>query len=107
MRCPFYQEVEAEKLLNKVKVYCMGCQEGRLRIPSFYEEANLCLGKNYPGCRIYITRMQAEEKKDTIISPQHRLSEYLQHILAQLKRLYLIHYHKFFSCRCGSDTISK
>ena len=107
MRCPYYQVEKTERLLNKVKVYCAGCQEGRLRIPSFYEEEKFCLGENYSNCLLYIARIKAGENKEAIISSQSRWHEYLQHILIQLKNLCRIHDYKILSRHWGIDFVNK
>ncbi len=62
MKCPFYQIVHTEGPLRKVKGYCNGYQSKKLRIPSTYEEENLCLTKNYHRCQVFNTRMKEEEK---------------------------------------------
>ena len=62
MKCPFYQEVTAEILINNVKGYCLGYQEGKLRIPSVHEEKNLCLSENYHKCQVYKVRSAKEGK---------------------------------------------
>ena len=67
MRCPFYQAVQVEGPLKKVKGYCTGYLNGKLRIPSIYEEMNLCLTGNYPGCQVFNTRMKEEGKNELIV----------------------------------------
>jgi hypothetical protein len=67
MRCPFYQAVQVEGPLKEAKGYCTGYLNGKLRIPSIYEEMSLCLTRNYPDCQVFKTRMKEEEKNDLIV----------------------------------------
>lgn len=74
MICPFYQAVQAEDPLKKVKGYCVGYLNGKLRIPSIYEEVTLCTTMNYRTCQVFSVRME-EEATDRFAWKEKKLND--------------------------------
>ncbi len=60
MKCPYYRAIATEDLLQKVKGYCDGYSNGKLRVPTLYEETNFCSAGNFSKCPVFKTRAKCE-----------------------------------------------
>jgi len=70
MKCPYYRKISLQDHPYGLKGYCEGDVQGRLRVPSVYEETHLCTTSHYPACRVFQERQAHIEREQAQGDPQ-------------------------------------
>jgi len=69
MACPYYCKVHLKEHPDWVHAYCEANAEGRLRVPTVFEETHYCLNELYRDCPVLRFKEKHGKPQGTHVAP--------------------------------------